>query len=235
MNNKISLTLITLLVGLSTSVSAASLDVHGDIKVNGKVVIDAQGNVINNNNKESIDFSEYYKGKEGIYKFKNRNNNLSSYEISYDKDGNDYKEIDLVNGVVMFSLERTEYTESSVKVTEYNGWNQSNPVTTVRKHESIVASSYPKMAFGNLYSKLESYTKIILETTLPTVNQNDITYETDVYQMSPISKTVFQLDSETLTDCLVVTLSSPWSDQGRTYCKGYGLVQFGSYTLTEID
>ena len=43
----------------SVSSVAASLDVHGEIKINGKTVIDNKGQFVNQSSLGTIDFSDY--------------------------------------------------------------------------------------------------------------------------------------------------------------------------------
>ena len=60
MTKHFSLSVLAILA--SFSVSAATLDVHGEIKVNGTTVIDAQGNLIQDKS-DLIDLIDYFDAK----------------------------------------------------------------------------------------------------------------------------------------------------------------------------
>lgn len=86
--NKFTLTLTALSVMTSVYASAgnAILDVHGDIKVNGKTVITAEGEVIDAG---LIDLSQYLVWPAGNYTFTNKNLSDDIATLTVDENGNE--------------------------------------------------------------------------------------------------------------------------------------------------
>ena len=79
--------LVIMITALSTShVTAGSLDVYGDIKINGKTVIDGQGNYVGSlpENDKLVTLSEY-KNQSGLKKTYNpstRSNSIALHPVS---------------------------------------------------------------------------------------------------------------------------------------------------------
>ncbi|PKF63139.1 hypothetical protein CW745_06900 [Psychromonas sp. psych-6C06] len=86
--NKFTLTLTALSVMTSVYASAgdAILDVHGDIKVNGKTVITAEGQVIDTS---LIDLTQYRIWPAGYYTFTNKNVSDDIVNVTFDDHGNE--------------------------------------------------------------------------------------------------------------------------------------------------
>ncbi|WP_305420087.1 hypothetical protein [Photobacterium leiognathi] len=249
MTKLFSLSVIALLTGLSTVASAASLDVHGEIKVNGKTVIDDKGNVIQDQN-HLINIDDYTNAAPNrvvtLTAPIDENGISKAYKIYYDETGREYKEDDFYNDKLVWSIKWEERTTTPLahKRTVTNGWGDTT-TTTSYKDEFTTSSSYPLAQIGVNMTRSDIYTSTVIDS-----NQSDVVVGSKIHNMdyqtlAVVDKTSFNMGETTIEDCIIVTYGASWMidyetgakkpDQIRTFCKGYGLVQFGDYKATSAE
>ncbi|MCG3864431.1 MULTISPECIES: hypothetical protein [unclassified Photobacterium] len=243
------LSVIALLTGLSTAASAASLDVHGEIKVNGKTVIDAKGNLIQDQS-DLINIDDYANavpnrivtlaapvGEDGAVKV---------YKITYDETGRSYKEEDFYNNKLGWSIKWEDRTTTppTHKRTVTNGWGDTT-TTTSYKDEFTTSSSYPLAQIGISMARSDIYTSTVIDSNQPDLVVGSKINNMDYQTLTVVDKTPFNMGETIIEDCIIVTYNASWMidyetgakkpDQIRTFCKGYGLVQFGDYKATSAE
>lgn len=242
MTKLFSLSAIALLTGLSTAASAASLDVHGEIKINGKTVIDDKGNLIQDQS-DLINIDDYANaapnrvvtltapvGESGI---------ASSYKITYDETGREYKEEQFSDSKLVWSIKWEDRTTTPLahKRTILSDWGGEDPITTTYQDEFTTSSAYPLARIGVNMTRADIYTSTVIATNHPDIEINSITNNSDYQKLTVIDKTSFKIGDTTVEDCIIVTMSASWTqgDQFRTFCKDYGLVQFGDFTAKAAE
>ncbi|KJG33162.1 hypothetical protein C0W92_10905 [Photobacterium angustum] len=236
------LSAIALLTGLSTAASAASLDVHGEIKINGKTVIDDKGNLIQDQS-DLINIDDYANaapnrvvtltapvGENGI---------ASTYKITYDEKGREYKEESFTDNKLVWSIKWEERTTAPLahKRTVLSDWGGEDPITTTYQDEFTTSSSYPLAQVGVSVTRADIYTSTVISTNNPDIEINSVTNNLDYQKLTVIDKTSFKMGDTTIDDCIIVTMSASWTqgDQFRTFCKDYGLVKFGDFTAQAAE
>ncbi|KJG02710.1 hypothetical protein [Photobacterium angustum] len=236
------LSAIALLTGLSTAASAASLDVHGEIKINGKTVIDDKGNLIQDQS-DLINIDDYANaapnrvvtltapvGENGI---------ASTYKITYDEKGREYKEESFTDNKLVWSIKWEERTTAPLahKRTVLSDWGSEDPITTTYQDEFTTSSSYPLAQVGVSVTRADIYTSTVISTNNPDIEINSVTNNLDYQKLTVIDKTSFKMGDTTIDDCIIVTMSASWTqgDQFRTFCKDYGLVKFGDFTAQAAE
>ncbi|PSV38817.1 hypothetical protein C9J44_03210 [Photobacterium sp. GB-27] len=250
------LSAIALLTGLSTAASAASLDVHGEIKINGKTVIDDKGNLIQDQS-DLINIDDYANATPNrvvtLAAPVDENGIASTYKISYDETGREYKEEEFSNEKLVWSTTWEDRTTSPLahKRTVLSDWGEA-PIITTYKNEFTTSSSYPLAQIGVSMSRADIYTSTVLSTNDPKIEVGKITNKSDYQKLTVIDKTSFKMGDTTVEDCIIVTYNASWRnhaiqlewgaiktlqlvDEFRTFCKGYGLVQFGNFTAQSAE
>ncbi|PSW45075.1 hypothetical protein [Photobacterium leiognathi] len=256
MTKLFSLSAIALLTSLSTVATAASLDVHGDIKINGKTVIDAKGNVIQDQS-HLINIDDYANaapnrvvtlaapvGENGI---------VSTYKMTYDETGREYKQEEFSDSKLVWSTtwENRTTTPLAQKRTTLSHWGE-NPIITTYQDEFTTSSSYPLEQIGVTMTRADIYTSEVLATNDPESSVGEITNSSDYQKLTIVNETSFKLGDTTIEECIIVTYNASWRnhtiqlewgptktlqqvDEFRTFCKDYGLVQFGDYKATSAE
>ncbi len=136
--NKFALTLTALSVMTSVSATAgdAILDVHGDIKVNGKTVITAEGQVLD---ASLVDLSKYLVWPAGIYTFTTKNMIDEVATIAFDENGNETYFKMMKGGEIteeesaVFHADGS-YTETEPARVHSNTWNHYYAVIEMRPY-----------------------------------------------------------------------------------------------------
>ncbi|KJF89583.1 hypothetical protein [Photobacterium leiognathi] len=256
MTKLFSLSAIALLTSLSTAATAASLDVHGDIKINGKTVIDAKGNVIQDQS-HLINIDDYANAAPNrvvtLTAPTDENGISKAYKIYYDETGREYKEDDFYNDKLVWSIKWEERTTTPLAhkrtVTKGSG---DTTTTTSYKDEFTTSSSYPLAQIGVTMTRADIYTSEVLATDDPESSVGEITNSSDYQKLTIVDETSFKLGDTTIEECIIVTYNASWrndtikledgssktlllKNEFRTFCKGYGLVQFGDYKATSAE
>lgn len=217
---KFALTLSALAV--MASAQAATLDVHGDIKVNGKTVITEAGEVVLSN---GVDLAKYMKMGNGV----------GVYEGTWSLDNpesdglpnHDYIRTGDENGLVTKVLTQREgeggYTNT------YNG--HITPSRSVYKESwggnvtDNVFSLTTKFGFallGQTVTIIEKYSS----TSSNTYNDEPATQShTEKMSVIPLRFTTYTFGDETYSDCLVYAEDYPNWHTIVTSCAGVGRVE----------
>ncbi|WP_318432749.1 hypothetical protein [Photobacterium leiognathi] len=263
MTKLFSLSVIALLTGLSNVASAASLDVHGEIKVNGKTVIDDKGNVIQDQS-HLINIDDYTNAvpnrvvtlvapAEDSNSVTPANSDTNrSYKIYYDDAGRSEQEEEFSNEKLVWSAKWEDRTTTPLaqKRTIFNHWGE-NPITTTYKDKFTTSSSYPLAQIGVSMTRADIYTSTVLATNNPEVEVGKVTNNSDYQKLTVIDKTSFNMGETVIEDCIIVTYNASWlnheikeynkiktlqlTDEFRTFCKDYGLVQFGKFKAQSVE
>ncbi|MCD9519248.1 hypothetical protein [Photobacterium phosphoreum] len=239
MTKHFSLSVLAILA--SFSVSAATLDVHGEIKVNGKTVIDGKGNLIQNKS-DLIDLDDYFNVKpNSIVTLKSISSENTTYNFYYDENGRQSKEDQSIDGTVTWSMEWKDRTEMSNVVENISQWSSEDldgniiqhTQKTTHKNEFITSTGHPPVKMGITTARGDIYTQTLLTST----NENDtigkIQQITESQYLTVLDKTSYKSENINIEDCIIVLQDASWMEvpQIRTYCKDYGLVQFGDFKL----
>ncbi|PSV47142.1 hypothetical protein [Photobacterium sp. GB-36] len=245
MTKLFSLSAIALLTGLSTAASAASLDVHGEIKINGKTVIDDKGNLIQDQS-DLINIDDYTNATPNrvvtLVAPNLENGYTRTYKFYYDETGRQSKEELLVNSKIMWLTEWTDRTttplankKTTISYSYENGTTSEFKV--VSKNVFSTSSGYPLAKMGIDMSRADIYTSTILESTdQEAIGQ--VTQATEYDTLSVIDKVSVKMENTVIEDCIVVRQGGSWMTQGdqiRTYCKDYGLVQFDDFKVQSAE
>jgi hypothetical protein len=242
MTKHFSLSVLAILA--SFSVSAATLDVHGEIKVNGTTVIDAQGNLIQDKS-DLIDLNDYFNAKpDRVVTLKNINPNKypdSTFTFHYDDKGQEYKEEESRNGTVIWSMEWKDRTDMSNIIERINQWSSEDPdgniiqhtQKTTYKNEFTTSTRYPEVQMGITAARGDIYTQELLTSNNTNHTIGAIEHVSEYQSLTVLEKNSYKSESTTIQDCIIVLQDGPWMEKSqiRTYCKDYGLVQFGDYKL----
>ena len=254
--------LVIMITALSTShVTAGSLDVYGDIKINGKTVIDGQGNYVGSlpENDKLVTLSEY-KNQSGLKKTYNQeliNDNQSlSYILIEDNTNPNVNVITYTqsNGTgTMSSWTSSETYESpSSWVIESHDNNSSDFYVTRHYSRTWFTEEDPKvLSIGESYFAM--YEDAVTMTSKGTqcsvsIDSNGNTtyneckpYETTEEFTTPgkqivslLGKVKYKKGDISNEDCIVLQSSSgvdPWT---TISCKGIGLV-YGWNTNNKLE
>ncbi|KJG38882.1 hypothetical protein UA32_06350 [Photobacterium angustum] len=242
MTKLFSLSAIALLTGLSTAASAASLDVHGEIKINGKTVIDDKGNLIQDQS-DLINIDDYANATPNrVVTFAapvNEDGTVSTYKFFYDETGREYKEESFIDDKLVWSIKWEERTTTPLghKRIVLSDWGYEEPIITTYKDEFTTSSAYPLARIGVNMTRADIYKSTVIATNNPDIEINSVTNNLDYQKLTVIDKTSFKMGDTTIEDCIIVTMSASWTqgDQFRTFCKDYGLVQFGDFTAKAAE
>ncbi|MCD9509954.1 hypothetical protein [Photobacterium phosphoreum] len=251
MTKHFSLSVLAILA--SFSVSAATLDVHGEIKVNGTTVIDAQGNLIQDKS-DLIDLIDYFDAKPNsvvkLNKINAKKNQDSTFTFHYDENGRESKEEEHIDNKLVWSMEWKDRTSMSNTVVKYSNW--STEYTTSSKNEFTLSTNHPITQIGITTARSDIYTTKLLESSNSNDPIGEIQKMNEYQYLTVLEKTSYKSESTTIEDCIIVLQDASWmlkpqeimipgsehtssilikEPQIRTYCKDYGLVQFGDYKL----
>lgn len=235
MTKHFSLSILAILA--SFSVSAATLDVHGEIKVNGKTVIDDKGNLIQDKS-DLINIDDYTNAAPNsiisLIAPANKDGIVSTYKITYDETGRTSQEDEYSDDKLRWSAKWENRTVSPLtqQRTIMNGWGNTT-ITTTYKDEFTTSSSYPLAQIGISMTRSDIYTSTVIASNQPDVIPGSKLQNMDYQTLAVVDKTSYKSESTTIEDCIIVLQDASWMQnaQVRTYCKDYGLVQFGDFKL----
>ncbi|MEC6898074.1 hypothetical protein [Photobacterium piscicola] len=240
MTKHFSLSVLAILA--SFSVSAATLDVHGEIKINGKTIIDDKGNLIQDKS-DLIYLDDYFNAKPNrVVTLNNINPNEhpdSTFTFRYDDKGREFKEEESRNSTVVWSMEWTDRQPMSNIIISYNKWiNPNNPEdqyesTQTNKNEFTTSTRFPEVQIGITAARADIYTRTLLTSTDANDTIGTIEHVSEYQSLTVLEKNSYKSESNTIDDCIIVLQDASWMQnaQVRTYCKDYGLVQFGDFKL----
>ncbi|MDD1796030.1 hypothetical protein LRP50_23195 [Enterovibrio sp. ZSDZ42] len=221
----------------------AVLNVEGEIQINGKTVIDKDGNWTGKLTSNVINIEEYADAISVTrVVLKKKNDDSNEYHLVYNPStGVATKEESLINNDVFWSMEWFDRTNVSNKVkTTTKNWNedtQSHQTCTNTVANTFAATtSYAPVALGSLSARGDVYTSETLSNdcdadTIGTTTQNYLSMA-----MIVTAQASYTFGQETLEDCIYVSQINSWRDtvQPRVYCKGVGLVAFDDFELKTI-
>ncbi|MCG3886621.1 hypothetical protein I3271_18270 [Photobacterium leiognathi] len=248
MTKLFSLSAIALLTSLSTVATAASLDVHGDIKINGKTVIDAEGNVIQDQS-HLINIDDYANAAANrvvtLVDPNLENGDTSTYKFYYDETGREYKEEISNNNTVIWSMEWKDRTTTPLANTSItirtainddgNGNITTSSTRKVAKNIFSTSTGYPLASIGTQMTRADVFTHEILEHTDQTLVGKK-TEESEYQKIVVLDRVSVKENGIEINDCILVQYESTWSAPHlRTYCKNYGLVALSKYKLQSVE
>lgn len=196
--------------------NAATLDVKGEIKIDGKVVIDSQGRVLSPG---LVDINAYMKGARGITTLTADNLEGQSYTIVLTDDGiKNSSEFDYNNGELDWA---GEWFDGDLNRT-YNSWNKCSPTNTTEPQQYI---PYPFLKVGSTGENLSAY-KQTSKSNCDDVADKEQTVQ-EVESISLLAKLSYQADEFDFDDCILVEQVRSWGRVDlKTYCLGQGLVEY---------
>lgn len=199
-----------------STVSAATLDVKGEIKIDGKVVIDQQGHLIT---PDLVDINAYMKSVSGITTLMATDIAEESHTIVTTSDGlKNRSEFEYRNGELSWA---GEWFDGELTRTQ-NPWNTCSPTNTL---ESLQWIPYPLMKVGSTGSNLSEYNIKSKSTCDDVVDKDKI--EREIESMSLLAKTTYQQGGFDFDDCILVEQVRSWGRIDlKTFCLGQGFVAF---------
>ncbi|MDO6543433.1 hypothetical protein [Photobacterium sanguinicancri] len=222
---------LAITTSLSAGATAASLDVHGDIKVNGKTVIDSAGNLVQNKT-NTINIADYQPSGDAIINLKLMvDGELQTYKIVYAA-GKQVSEEAATNGAVSWKMTWGDRTESAMTVTTVNG-----DCIDVVRNEFELSNAYAPVDLGHTTSRIDKFISTFASSTCKPELVDTKEHKTDIYLMTPLVKYDFKYgENKTVKDCILVnySINGGAAYKTRTLCKGIGLVEFGSYSNEAI-
>ncbi|MGR5151420.1 hypothetical protein [Photobacterium swingsii] len=232
---------LAITTSLSAGATAASLDVHGDIKVNGKTVIDSKGNLVQpapEPHPNLIDMADYQpKGNAIITLQRTAWDGAIEKLVMVYENGEYVKEETTKEGRVTFSQTWSERTADSVLVSKTNEKCSENS-----RYDFSLTSGYSPIMLGESVSRIDMLTTTVLDTTCKDSMPGDKAEVNELYKITPYVKSDYNYgEGDTVKDCFVAQFEASWSpkDQLRTYCKGVGPVELGEvdnpYKLVSIE
>lgn len=231
---KLTLAISSLITVTSFNLSAASLDVHGDIKINGKTIIDDTGKFVTQDD-DLINYKAYQPTEKKLVQLKHKyatDNFIFSFH--YDETGREYQEDEYKNGALKFFIKWGE-TKDNQKTTESeNYWG--NVPTSYKATDTIVLNTSNSAKIGQVLSDFSVVKRKYTEHSDSNLINSESDLKTVTY-FTLVAKTTYDFKGETLTDCVIYEFDAQWMDdsQIRTMCKGYGIVQMGDYELYNVD
>ena len=235
---KIALTIIALSV--MSSAQAAVLDVHGEIKINGKTVINDKGVVVSS---DSIDLEKYFSTNangvailEGTQTAK-IDNGYPEYEedaeykevpVKYEfttSGGHFVKQVVNTNNVITWQAEWKDFTENSNTSIIYDEWDGCT-VTSENTFTLAGSALTGTTSIGQTRTQLDLYDSVSThkcpdsEATTTTTSSN-----TDFKRYIPLALVEFKNNDLSYPECLVVFYDALDSSSVRTYCAGVGVVE----------
>ncbi|MGF1766003.1 hypothetical protein L4D06_01245 [Enterovibrio makurazakiensis] len=241
---KFMMTALALMVS-STAMAAndhAVLNVEGEIQINGKTVIDQEGNWTGNQTNNLINIAEYVVPV-GLARveLQKQGDSALEYHLSYDPATDSAtKEETLVNGEVKWTQEWIERTDTSNKIrtTDVTWSDEAGYVTCtdIVANTFSASTTYPSVELGKLTARGDVYTSEVTENDCAPELVGNKTQNYLSMAMIVTAETSYTYGQETLENCIYVSQINSWSDtnQARVYCKGVGMVAFDDYVLKAI-
>ncbi|WP_028024894.1 hypothetical protein [Enterovibrio calviensis] len=238
---KFMMTALALMVS-STAMAAndhAVLNVEGEIQINGKTVIDQDGNWAGNNSSSAtINVGEYATPKVTQIQLVDATDpeNVKDYHLTYvPTSGMMVKEEEFINGESVWSMEWLERTNTSNKIKITNSYDSQNVCIREVLNTYQVSNGYPSVPLGTLAARADVGTQeTILDNCFPENVGQKIDFK-DTMSMIVAAEITYPFGDQTL-ECIYASQFLNWVGeyQNRVYCKGVGLVEMGNYKLKDI-
>ncbi len=202
-------------LSVMSAVNAATLDVKGEIKIDGKVVIDPQGNLLS---PDLIDINAYRESVKGITILTANNLEGQSYVIVNTSDGlKNNSEFDYKNGELEWA---GEWFDGELNRTQ-NNHNECFPTNTT---EHLRNAPYPSIKIGSTGTALSEY-RTKSQNVCDGADKDEVVQ--DIESISLLAKTSYQQDEFNFDDCILVEQIRSWGRIDlKTYCLGQGLVEY---------
>ena len=221
--------LAILIAAFATShVTAGSLDVYGDIKVNGKTIIDGEGNYVGNLPKDdkSVTLSEYT-NQTGLKKTYNQERLVSG-------------------GVLQFGTRIDDNSNPNVNVITYNWSNDNGPVSSWVSSETHESSSAWVIEghdnSGGDFSSIQRYSRTWFTPqdpkTLAIGESYLIIYEDAVTSTSKGTQCTTSQDSEgniTNDDCEPYESTQEYTNSGKQTVSLLGKTEYKKGDISYDD
>ncbi len=236
--NKFMMTGLALLVS-STTVAAADhavLNVEGEIQINGKTIIDQEGNWTGNTSSPAvINVLEYLSPTVTKVELVSTVDSNMEHHMTYNPaTGMSVKEETVSNGSVVWSMEWFEQTDTSNKVRTTSSYGEE--VCTKEVLNTFAAStSYPSVPVGTLAARADVLDQEVTVDNCFPENVGTKTPIKDTMSMIVAAEMTYPFDGQNL-ECIYASQFLSWKNeyQNRVYCKGVGLVEMGEYKLKAI-
>jgi hypothetical protein len=221
---------------IMSSATAATLDVQGDIKINGKTVIDNSGKVIS---VDLINMADYEKSVPSKTLLTNKDIKsgkvFGTLEMNWD--GENYAEyedwdLDKIGKEWQFEMFKGQPNRSIA------GWGECN------FQREIIESFHRGYPAGRMGQTVEQHDGYVFKTTNLCTGVEGELQGVEMNTRTPLAKISYKKEGVEFSDCLLIKQVRPWNFQLRTLCKGPGLVEiltldeFGDvksrYELTEL-
>ncbi|PKF63141.1 hypothetical protein CW745_06910 [Psychromonas sp. psych-6C06] len=195
---------------------AATLDVKGEIKIDGKVVFDQQGKLVSPN---LIDINAYIKSPKGIAILTATNIEGQEHTIVLTDDGmKNSSEFDYNNGELEWAGEWFDGELNRIQ----NSWDKCSPTRTTEALQNI---PYPSLKIGNTGSNFAKY-KVYAKNSCETDADKNETVQ-DIESISLLAKLNYQQGQFNFDDCILVEQTRSWGRVDlKTFCLGQGLVEY---------
>ncbi|MCE2595772.1 hypothetical protein K6Y31_13250 [Motilimonas cestriensis] len=224
--SKIALAVIAL--GTFGVAQAATLDVHGDIKINGKTVITETGQIIDN---ETVDLSKYLAAAngtsvlEGTYK---NDTQTSSVKMIITADGkHTLSQTDYTNGEEVWKMVRSDFTENSVTVT-----TTASNCSLKFKDTYTLNTKVQSARLGETATAVAHYDTVTDDFCY---NHSPIPPRSlEIIRYTPLAFTKWSNGDLSYNDCLVYLEEGAWNNKLKTSCIGVSTVEITNYNDQNI-
>ena len=231
---KIALTVTAL--AFTASTHAATLDVHGDIKINGTTVITNKGVVVSAG---SINLSKYLKSGNGVVILEGveqKGDQKVNWKYEFTADETHFLEDkETRDGVLSWHGKWSDFKDmGNTLTTHYKGDDGTEcTVTNVQTFNVSTGVSYANI--GEMVSRIDSYERV---STYSCGRDENTSSGIEITEMTPYKLTSWSNGDFSYDDCLVYSHNMPNNKQLRTSCVGVGVVEishlgdWGSVTKT---
>ncbi|NGO00136.1 hypothetical protein G5S52_21660 [Grimontia sp. S25] len=224
------------LVCSSTAFAAndhAVLNVEGEIQINGKTVIDKEGNWAGNTTATPvINLGELLTPTVSKVELQDAVETANEYHLTYDaQSGRTIREEQLVNGDVVWSMEWIENTPTSNKIKYING-----ECERVVSNTFEASTGYPSVPVGTLAARADVMTQEVISNSCNPEEVGTKTDFKDTMHMIVAAEISYPYGQTKLENCIYANQYLSWSGeyQTRVYCQGPGLVEMGDFKLKAI-
>ena len=224
------------LTALSVMVSAhaATLDVHGDIKINGTTIITNKGVVVSTG---SINIQKYMKSGNGVAILEGVEQEA---KVKYEFTANAthfIEDKETKDDVVEWHGKWSDFTETSNSLTTYHKDQDGTDCKIIKTQTFKLSSAIPNASIGQKVSRIDIFD---VASSTNTCYSKPVSYSSiEVIEMTPYKLIKWTNGNESYDDCLVHAYSrGPNQRQIRTSCVGVGPVEishldsWGSVTRT---
>ncbi|WP_413111215.1 hypothetical protein [Thaumasiovibrio sp. DFM-14] len=218
--------LLALFSASALSADHAILNVLGEIQIDGKTVINADGQVINNQN---LDISSYF-AVDGTKTFTLTSSDAGERVYTFEYENGFYKgESDAVDGTVYWYNTTIDRNGDVLIKESGDEWCKGT-----REIDFSRTTEFTDVPLGVTTTRMDQYTLTEQSNNCWEVNTIPSSH-TDLIQLTPLAKTTYSEGDINFNDCIITTHAyyapngSP-KPQLRTYCAGAGIVEMSFVT-----